>query len=223
MIELAGINKIYGEGRAALHVLKDVDFTVREREFVAILGASGSGKSTLMNIIGCLDRPSSGSYRLRDADVSRMDDDRLSEIRNREIGFIFQSFLLIPQLTVIENVEVPLFYSGVPKGRRHERSREVLDLVGLGDRSRHVPAKLSGGERQRAAIARALVNDPLLLLADEPTGNLDSVTGREILALFDDLHAAGRTVLMITHDPGVARRAERRIQVKDGRVSEDGR
>jgi len=221
MIELSGINKIYGEGRAALHVLKDVDLAVREKEFVAILGASGSGKSTLMNIIGCLDRPSSGAYRLRNDDVSKMNDDRLSEIRNREIGFIFQSFLLIPQLTVAENVEVPLFYSGVPKGRRHERSNEVLDLVGLGDRARHVPAKLSGGERQRVAIARALVNDPLLLLADEPTGNLDSVTGQEILSLFDDLHSAERTILMITHDPQIAKRAQRRIRVMDGRVTED--
>jgi len=221
MIELSGINKIYGEGRAALHVLKDVDLSIREREFVAILGASGSGKSTLMNIIGCLDRPTSGSYRLRDEDVARLDDDRLSEIRNREIGFIFQSFLLIPQLTVIENVEVPLFYRGIAKGRRHERSREVLAMVGLSEREGHVPAQLSGGERQRVAIARALVNDPLLLLADEPTGNLDSVTGQEILALFEELHAADRTILMITHDPKVAARSERRVRVRDGRVLED--
>jgi putative ABC transport system ATP-binding protein len=222
MIGLTGVNKVYGEGRAALHVLKDVDLEIRESEFVAILGASGSGKSTLMNIIGCLDRPSSGTYRLRDSDVSRMNDDRLSEIRNREIGFIFQSFLLIPQLTVAENVEVPLFYRGVAKGSRHERSREVLAMVGLTDREKHRPAQLSGGERQRVAIARSLVNNPTLLLADEPTGNLDSRTGEEILRLFADLHATERTVLMITHDPKVAAKAQRRVRVKDGRVVEDG-
>jgi putative ABC transport system ATP-binding protein len=174
-----------------------------------------------MNIIGCLDRPSSGTYRLRDSDVSRMNDDRLSEIRNHEIGFIFQSFLLIPQLTVRENVEVPLFYRGVPKGRRHERSTEVLSMVGLSDRQKHRPAQLSGGERQRVAIARALVNNPTLLLADEPTGNLDSKTGEEILRLFADLHATERTILMITHDPKVATRAQRSVRVKDGRVVED--
>jgi len=221
LISLSGVNKIYGEGRAALHVLKDVDLRFEEREYVAILGASGSGKSTLMNIVGCMDRPSSGSYRFRDEDVSGLGDDRLSEIRNREVGFVFQSFLLIPQLTVLENVEVPLFYAGVAKGRRHERAREVLGQVGLAERAKHLPSMLSGGERQRAAIARALVNDPLLLLADEPTGNLDSRTGEEILRLFDDLHGTGRTVLMVTHDPRVAERTGRRVRVSDGRVRED--
>lgn len=221
LIELRGVNKIYGEGHAALHVLKDVDLRFEEREYVAILGASGSGKSTLMNILGCLDRPTSGSYLLHGEDVSGFADDRLSEIRNRDIGFVFQSFMLIPQLSVAENVEAPLFYMGASKSARRAKALESLELVGLGSRTTHRPSMLSGGERQRAAIARALVNDPLLLLADEPTGNLDSKTGHEILRTFDDLHEAGRTVLMVTHDPKVADRAERRVRVMDGRVVEE--
>ncbi|MHC4470486.1 MAG: ABC transporter ATP-binding protein [Planctomycetota bacterium] len=221
LIELDRVNKYYGEGRAALHVLKDLDFRLEERQSVALVGASGSGKSTLMNILGCLDRPTEGSYRLRGGDVSDLDDDELSEIRNRDIGFVFQSFQLIPQLTVLENVEVPLFYAGVPRKRRHEKSLEVLGMVGLTDRSHHRPAELSGGESQRVAIARALVNDPLLLLADEPTGNLDSTTGEEILRIIDDLHASGRTVLMVTHDPRIAERAQRLVRLSDGVIVED--
>ncbi|MCU0724922.1 MAG: ABC transporter ATP-binding protein [Planctomycetes bacterium] len=221
LLELDGINKVYGEGEVALHVLRDVDLAIEERELVALIGASGSGKSTLMNILGCLDRPSSGTYRLRGEDVSRLSDDRLSEIRNREIGFVFQSFMLVPQLTVLENVEVPLFYRGLPRPKRHAMAREVLGLVGLAARIGHKPPQLSGGERQRVAIARALVNDPLLLLADEPTGNLDSRTGEEILRLFDGLHAEGHTILMVTHDTRVADRAQRRVTIRDGRIIED--
>lgn len=223
LIELAGVNKVYGEGSLALRVLKDVDLIFTESEYIAIIGASGSGKSTLMNILGCLDRPSSGMYRLHDHDVSRHSDDKLSEIRNREIGFVFQSFQLIPQLTILENVEVPLFYAGVPRGKRHELSQEALKMVGLAGRVKHQPSQLSGGERQRAAIARSLVNDPLLLLADEPTGNLDSKTGAEILEVFDKLHESGRTIVMVTHDPKVAARTDRCVRLKDGRVVEDYR
>jgi putative ABC transport system ATP-binding protein len=223
LIELAGVNKVYGEGEVALRVLNDVDLVFEENEYIAIIGASGSGKSTLMNILGCLDRPTSGTYRLHDQDVSRHSDDRLSEIRNQEIGFVFQSFQLIPQLTILENVEVPLFYAGIPRSKRHEQSLQALEMVGLAARVKHQPRQLSGGERQRAAIARSLVNDPLLLLADEPTGNLDSKTGAEILELFDRLHESGRTVLMVTHDPKVAARTERCVRLKDGRVIEDRR
>jgi putative ABC transport system ATP-binding protein len=221
LIVLDDLNKVYGQGHARLHVLKEVSLTFEEREFVAIIGTSGSGKSTLMNILGCLDQPTWGTYHLRGTDVSNRSDDQLSEIRNREIGFIFQSFQLISQLTVLENVEVPLFYAGVAKRQRHERSRAMLERVGLGDRVRHLPSELSGGERQRAAIARSIVNDPLLILADEPTGNLDSKTGVEILGIFEELHEAGRTILMVTHDPRVAERADRRVRMKDGRVVED--
>ncbi len=223
LIELSGVNKVYGEGDLALRVLKDVDLAFYESEYIAIIGASGSGKSTLMNILGCLDRPSSGTYRLHEHDVSRHSDDRLSEIRNREIGFVFQSFQLIPQLTILENVEVPLFYAGIPRGQRHSKSMEALQTVGLAARVKHQPSQLSGGERQRAAIARALVNDPLLLLADEPTGNLDSKTGEEILGVVDRLHEMGRTIVMVTHDPKVAARTERCVRLKDGRVIEDYR
>jgi len=221
LIELSGVNKVYGEGELALRVLKDVDLVFSDSEYIAIIGASGSGKSTLMNILGCLDRPTSGTYRLHDQDVSRHSDDRLSAIRNREIGFVFQSFQLIPQLSVLENVEVPLFYAGIPRGKRHEQALQVLESVGLASRVKHRPSQLSGGERQRAAIARSLVNDPLLLLADEPTGNLDSKTGAEILEVFDKLHATGRAIVMVTHDPKVAKRTERCVRLKDGRVVED--
>jgi len=221
LIQLSNVHKTYGEGELALHVLKAIELEFEEGQFIAIVGASGSGKSTLMNILGCMDRPTGGTYRLRGKDVSHLTDDRLSEIRNEEIGFVFQSFQLIPQLNVIENVEVPLFYMGVPKSRRHERSVALLEQVGLGGRLGHLPSQLSGGERQRTAIARALVNDPRLLLADEPTGNLDSKTGEEILNLVEGVSTAGRTVVVVTHDPKVAARTDRQITLMDGRVVAD--
>ena len=221
VISLRGVHKHYGYGTARLHVLKGIDFDVRAGEFLAIMGASGSGKSTLLNILGCLDRPTEGEYLLAGDDVSRLPDDRLSLLRNERIGFIFQSFNLIPQLTVLENVEVPLLYSRGRFKDRRKRCAEYLEAVGLSHRLHHRPAQLSGGECQRVAIARALVNDPAMLLADEPTGNLDSKTGREILDLIGELHRQGRTVLVITHDREVASRAQRRIGIRDGLTHEE--
>ncbi|HVY62820.1 MAG TPA: ABC transporter ATP-binding protein [Planctomycetota bacterium] len=218
IIDIAALQKFYGAGAARLHVLKGIDLAVAEGEYVAIVGQSGSGKTTLLNILGCLDRPTEGTYRLAGDDVSRLDDDRLSAIRNRRLGFVFQSFNLIQQLSVLENVEVPLVYAGVPRAEREARSRRLLGAVGLSGRLDHLPAQLSGGECQRVAIARALVTDPVLLLADEPTGNLDSRTGAEILALFRDLHRQGRTIVMITHDASVAAQAGRAIRILDGRI-----
>jgi putative ABC transport system ATP-binding protein len=213
------VQKHYGEGDARLHVLHDVDLEVGEGEFVAIVGQSGSGKSTLLNILGCLDRPSAGSYVLEGEDTATLSDDRLSELRNASIGFVFQSFQLVPQLTVLENVEVPMFYSGVPKAERHRVAEERLAEVGLAGRLHHRPPQLSGGEQQRVAIARALSNGPRLLLADEPTGNLDSATGDQILALIRTLHGSGKTVVMITHDARVAAAAKRRVRILDGRIT----
>ena len=219
LLSLRGVDKYYGEGDARLHVLHGVDLEVAEGEFVAIVGQSGSGKSTLLNILGCLDRPSAGSYRLDGEDTAGLDDDRLSELRNLSIGFVFQSFQLVPQLTVLENVEVPMFYSGVPRAERHRAAAERLEEVGLAGRLHHRPPQLSGGEQQRVAIARALSNGPRLLLADEPTGNLDSATGEQILALVRALHERGRTVVLITHDTHVAAAAKRRVRILDGRIT----
>jgi putative ABC transport system ATP-binding protein len=221
-LRLVGVHKFYGEGEARIHVLHAVDLAVREGEFVAILGQSGSGKSTLLNILGCLDRPSEGSYFLGGRDTARLGDDDLSGVRNGFIGFVFQSFQLVPQLTVLENVEVPLFYAGVPRAERHRIARERLAEVGLDHRLDHRPPQLSGGEQQRVAIARALSNDPRILLADEPTGNLDSATGVQILDLIRRLHESGRTIVMITHDEKVAARAPRRVRILDGRLLEGG-
>jgi len=220
LLRLEGVHKYYGEGDARLHVLHDVNLRVREGEFVAVVGQSGSGKSTLLNILGCLDRPSSGAYVLDGRDTALLGDDDLSEVRSRAIGFVFQSFQLIPQLTVLENVEVPLFYAGFPRAERHRVAAEHLDRVGLGARLGHRPPQLSGGEQQRVAIARALSTDPRLLLADEPTGNLDSATGVQILDLIRALHGSGRTILMITHDEKVAAAAPRRVRILDGRLRE---
>ncbi|NJN14226.1 MAG: ABC transporter ATP-binding protein [Planctomycetes bacterium] len=217
VLELSGITKTYGVWDARVEVLRGLDVKVERGEYVAIMGPSGSGKSTLLNILGCLDRPTSGSYFLEGEDIAQLSDNRLSSIRNERLGFIFQSFNLIPQLTVLENIEVPLLYASGTKADRAQ-CEELLATVGLGHRLRHRPPQLSGGERQRVAIARALVRDPVLLLADEPTGNLDSKTGQDVLALMEKLHTDGRTILMITHDAAVAQRAQRSIHLQDGRI-----
>jgi putative ABC transport system ATP-binding protein len=222
IVFLEGVGKIHGEATSGLSVLRDVNISIRKGEFVGIVGASGSGKTTLMNILGCLDRPSAGRYVLDGQDVSTLDDDGLSRVRNRSIGFVFQSFQLIPQLTVIENVEVPLYYGHVQRARRRERAVELLTLVGLSHRLSHHPSQLSGGECQRVAIARALANEPAMILADEPTGNLDTKSGEEVLALLVNLHLEGRTVLMVTHNPEIAARLPRVVELRDGAVLRDG-
>jgi len=206
-----------------VEALRGIDIDFREGESVAICGASGSGKSTLMNIIGCLDRPTSGRYVLGGTDVSELDDDQLSDIRGQRIGFVFQNFNLIAQLTVLENLEVPMFYQGLPAPQRRERAWHIAGRVGLTERVHHRPTQLSGGQQQRAAIARALINDPLILLADEPTGNLDSTTGEQILTVFDELRAQGKTIIMVTHSPSVAERCDRIVTLRDGFVVEDTR
>lgn len=221
--ELIRLTKTYykPDGSVMVEALRGIDLAIRRGDYVAIMGASGSGKSTLMNVLGCLDRPTGGRYLLAGEDVSGMTDEALSAFRGRTIGFIFQAFNLIPQLTVEENVEVPLFYQGVPKTQRRERAVAALRMVGLGDRLGHRPRELSGGQQQRAAIARALVTEPVVLLADEPTGNLDSATGRAILDTFDRLHAQGMTVIMVTHDPAVAARCRRVVRLRDGLIEFD--
>jgi putative ABC transport system ATP-binding protein len=221
VLELQGICKTYGTPDNPLPVLRDVDLQVGAGEFVAVVGASGSGKSTLLNILGCLDRPTSGCYRLVGEDVSTLDDRHLSHVRKTRIGFVFQSFHLVPHLTVEENVELPLFYRRVARRARRARSHEIIERVGLAHRCRHLPTELSGGECQRTALARALVNEPALVLADEPTGNLDSVTSAAIMQLVVELHRSGRTIVMITHDHHVAAAAGRRITLCDGRVDSD--
>ena len=219
-VELTGVTKCYGE---SLTVLDAVDLVIEEGEFLGIVGASGSGKTTLMNLIGCLDRPSAGRYVLDGEDLSKLPDDSLSDIRNRKIGFVFQAFNLIHEMTVLENVEVPLFYKMVPRRKRRSRCLELLQAVGLSHRVTHYPNQLSGGECQRVAIARALVNDPAILLADEPTGNLDSKSGIEILKLFRGLHDQGRTIIMVTHNIELTRDFSRVIELRDGRVLRDFR
>jgi len=219
LAELVDIQKVYPMGAGVeVTALAGISLTIDEGQYSAIMGPSGSGKSTLLNLIGCLDRPTSGRYLLGGQNVSNLSDAELSEVRGRRIGFVFQSFNLIPQLTALDNIEVPLFYQGMHRHERRRRSCELADRVGLGHRARHKPMELSGGEQQRVAIARALANDPLIILADEPTGNLDSRTGQEILALFDDLTARGRTVVVVTHDESIGRRAHRIVRVADGKV-----
>jgi putative ABC transport system ATP-binding protein len=218
---MRGITKTYGEGETAVHALAGVDLVIEEGEYVAIMGASGSGKSTLMNIIGCLDTASSGVFRLDGIDVRRLDDRQQSLIRNRKIGFIFQSFNLIARTTAVENVELPLAYAGVPAPERRDRALTALDRVGLSARVGHVPTELSGGQQQRVAVARAIVTEPVLLLADEPTGALDSQSTADVLALFDQLAASGRTVVVITHEDDVARHARRVVRMSDGRIISD--
>jgi putative ABC transport system ATP-binding protein len=217
------LSKIYRKPGTDVEVaaLREVSVDLLRGQYTAIMGASGSGKSTLMNVLGCLDRPTSGQYLLDDQDIGQLPDDELSEIRSRRIGFIFQQFNLIQQLTVLENLEVPMFYLGIPPPQRHQRAAAMAEKVGLGQRLSHRPMELSGGQQQRVCIARALVNDPLIVLADEPTGALDSKTGLQILDLFDELVAAGRTMILVTHDPNVAARCERVITLHDGRISSD--
>jgi putative ABC transport system ATP-binding protein len=219
------LSKIYRKPGTNVEVaaLRAIDLDIEEGEFTAIMGASGSGKSTLMNILGCLDQPTSGQYILGGQDISQLDDDTLSEIRSRRIGFIFQNFNLIQQLTVLENLEVPMFYLGIPPHERHRRAMELAERVGLAERADHRPMQLSGGQQQRVCIARAMVNEPLILLADEPTGALDSKTGQQILELFDRLVSAGKTIILVTHDPSVAHRCSRVIHLHDGRVQRDER
>ncbi|MFQ5505997.1 MAG: ABC transporter ATP-binding protein [Planctomycetota bacterium] len=221
IIELENISKVYGTEENPLPVLHRVCLRVERGEQVAIIGPSGSGKSTLMNIIGCLDRPTSGSYRFVGENVSKLPDLQLSRFRNRRIGFVFQSFQLIPHLSVLENIELPLFYSRRSRHERRERCRQLAENVGLGPRASHLPSELSGGECQRTAIARALANDPDLLLADEPTGNLDSRTSEDILHLVDSLHEKGHTIVMITHDMNIARASARRVELMDGHIERD--
>lgn len=216
IIRIQNLVKTYHMGDVDVHALNGVNMTIEEGSYVAIMGASGSGKSTLLNMLGCLDRPSSGEYYLGGHDVSKMDDDQVSAYRGQKLGFVFQSYNLIQQLTVIENIFVPLFYQGQDLADRYEHCCKLAELVGLGDRLDHRPKQLSGGQQQRVAIARSLVNDPLLILADEPTGNLDSKTGVEILELFDRLHNEGKTLVLVTHGNEVADRAQREIIMKDG-------
>ena len=221
--QLEAIWKIYRKEGTAVSVeaLRGIDLTIQPGEYMAITGASGSGKSTLMNLVGCLDRPSRGRYLLGGEDVSELSDDALSEIRGLRLGFVFQSFNLIPQLTLLENVEVPLFYLGVHRHDRHSRAMRVIELVGLADRIHHRPPELSGGEQQRVAIARALVNEPLIILADEPTGNLDTKTGQMILEIFDRLNSEGRTIIMVTHEQYIADHCQRTISLRDGEIVND--
>ncbi len=221
MIELRRIEKLYFMGEEEVHALHGVDLGIARNEYVAIMGPSGSGKSTLMNIIGCLDTPSSGTYHLNGTDVSDMDANELAEVRNQQIGFVFQTFNLLPRATALSNVELPLIYAGLSRRVRRQRAEEAMDRVGLSDRMRHRPAELSGGQRQRVAIARALINKPSILLADEPTGNLDSRTGEEIMGLFAALHQEGNTVILVTHEADIAAHARRVVRLLDGRIAAD--
>lgn len=221
IIEMRGLRKVYSTGAIEVEALRGVDLTVRPGEFVAIVGPSGSGKSTLLNIVGCLDVPTGGSYRLDGEEVAELDVDDLADIRNRKIGFVFQSFNLLPQITAYENVEMPLLFKGAGARERKDRVETLLAQVGLADRMHHRPVELSGGQMQRVAIARALACDPALLLADEPTGNLDTSSGQDIMGLFEELAAKGHTLVLITHDNALARRTRRIVRVQDGRIVED--
>jgi putative ABC transport system ATP-binding protein len=221
LIELKNIVKDYQLGMDTVHALRGVDLKIQKNEYVSIMGPSGSGKSTLMNLLGCLDTPSSGVYRLNGSNVSEMDDDHLAEIRNREIGFVFQNFNLLPRASAVHNVELPLIYNGTPAARRKDLAEKTLKKVGLGDRMNHRPNELSGGQRQRVAVARALINNPSIILADEPTGNLDTRTGDEIMDLFEELHETGNTIILVTHEEYIAEHSDRIIRLRDGKIERD--
>ncbi len=221
VIEISNIVKNYQIGSVIVRALRSVSINIEKNEYVAIMGPSGSGKSTLLNLLGCLDTPTSGSYVLNGTDVSKMEDDFLAETRNKEIGFVFQTFNLLPRYTALENVTLPLIYAGIPKVEREKKAVQTLDHVGLADRMTHKPNELSGGQRQRVAIARALVNSPSIILADEPTGNLDSKTALDIMGLLDDIHRNGNTVILVTHEEDIAKHAARIIRLFDGEVSQD--
>ena len=221
LIQIRDLHRHYQVGDTEVRALDGVDLDIAQNEYVAIMGPSGSGKSTLMNILGCLDTPSKGSYRLKDQEIATLTDDALARIRNQEIGFVFQTFNLLARADALHNVELPLVYAGVRHEERRRRAREALELVGLGDRVRHKPNELSGGQRQRVAIARALVNKPSIILADEPTGNLDSRTGDEIMAAFEAIWKQGNTVILVTHEPDIAEHARRIVRMKDGRIESD--
>lgn len=220
-IRITGVKKIYDLGRAKVHALDGVDLRIYPNDYVAIMGPSGSGKSTLMNMLGCLDTPSAGQYFFGGEDVARMSDNELADIRNRRIGFVFQSFNLLPRATILRNVELPLVYAGKSREERTRRAAKALEQVGLGNRLEHRPNELSGGQRQRVAIARALVTEPSILLADEPTGNLDSKTGVEIMELFEELHRRGHTLILVTHEEEIAHHARRLVRLRDGRIESD--
>ena len=222
VIDIAGVTKLYKMGDEIIHALRGVSLTIRRNEYIAIMGPSGSGKSTLMNMLGCLDTPTAGRYEFNAKNVASMTDDELAEIRNREIGFVFQTFNLLPRSDALHNVELPLIYAGLSPAARRSRALEALQNVGLGDRVHHRPNELSGGQRQRVAIARALVNHPSIILADEPTGNLDSRTGEEIMALFEQLYEQGNTIIGVTHEEDIARHARRVVRLRDGLIESDG-
>jgi len=221
VIEIEGVTKLYWMGTETIHALRGVALKIHRNEYLAIMGPSGSGKSTLMNMLGCLDTPTAGRYEFNERNVATMVDDELAGIRNREIGFVFQTFNLLPRSNALQNVELPLIYAGMPKAQRLERARQALEKVGLGDRMSHRPNELSGGQRQRVAIARALVNTPSIILADEPTGNLDSRTGAEIMELFERLYEQGNTIIVVTHEEDIARHARRIVRLRDGLIESD--
>ena len=221
VIEIENVTKVYEMGSETIHALRGVSLKIRRNEYLAIMGPSGSGKSTMMNMLGCLDTPTQGKYEFNGKDVKSMDDDELAAIRNKEIGFVFQTFNLLPRSTSLSNVELPLIYAGLPAGLRRDKAQRALENVGLANRLDHRPNELSGGQRQRVAIARALVNDPSIILADEPTGNLDSRTGEEIMALMEDLYAQGNTIIVVTHEPDIAEHARRVVRLRDGLIESD--
>ncbi len=221
LIEIENITKIYHVGTVAVPALQNINLQIESNEYLSIMGPSGSGKSTLMNILGCLDTPTGGTYNFKGREIAGLDDNQLAEIRNREIGFVFQTFNLLPRATALHNVELPLIYNGTPARERRKTAREALEAVGLSDRAHHRPNELSGGQRQRVAIARALVNQPSVILADEPTGNLDSKTGEEIMQVFEQIHQAGNTIILVTHEEYIAQHTQRSIRLLDGKVASD--